>query len=100
MVQELTVYSEDVLSAFSAAGAIPPLVALLSSPSVDVQVAAANALFILSANDENMFTIATAGAIPRLVALLSSPSVDVQEAAVGALRVLGVGGDAAIRAAL
>ena len=58
----------------AAAGAIPPLIALLSSPKVGVQGAAAGALQNLGGHVENKVRIASAGAIPPLIALLSSPS--------------------------
>lgn len=51
------------------------LVALLASPSVDVQAAVAIVLHNLSLNDENKITIASAGGISLLIVLLHSPSV-------------------------
>ena len=70
------------------AGAIPPLVALLGSPSVGIQEEAARALGNLAMNADNCIKVEDAGAIPCLVALLRSPSVGVQECAAGALRIL------------
>ncbi len=71
------------------AGAVPPLIALLKSPSAGVQEAAAGALRNLGVNVENQITIATAGAVPPLIDMLKSPSAGVQEAAAGALWNLG-----------
>jgi hypothetical protein len=53
---------------------IPPLIALLASPSVIVQGNAAGALRNVSKNVENMVTIAGASGIRPLIALLASPS--------------------------
>ena len=72
------------------AGGISPLIALLSSHSIDVQQDAAAALANLSETAEIRSQIASAGAIPPLVALLSSPSASVMEDAKVALRFLGV----------
>jgi vacuolar protein 8 len=88
--------------AIAAAGAVPPLVALLASPSVVVQKDAAWVLWSLAGNgmcaskhacchgytvcaDANQIAIAAAGAVPPLIAILASPSVDAQFAAAGAL---------------
>ena len=71
----------------AAAGAIPPLVALLGPhSSAEVQEQAAGALSILAFNDDNKVKIATAGAILPLVALLGHHnSPEVQMRAAGAL---------------
>ena len=91
VVQELALYSMEIMRAFAVvAGAVPPLIALLSSPSTGVQEATANALRNLGLNNENNITIATAGAIPTLIALFSSPSTGVQEADANALQNLGL----------
>jgi vacuolar protein 8 len=76
-----------------AAGALPPLVTLLDSRSVGLQVAAANALRNLARNVDNQVKIAAAGAISPLVALLGSSSVGVQVQAAGALRCLAANAD-------
>ena len=53
------------------AGAIDPLVALLSGGRTDgVEEAAAGALRRLTLNDENQVAVARAGAISSLVALM------------------------------
>jgi hypothetical protein len=89
---------------------IPPLVALLSSPSIKLQESAADTLRILNENDANKIMIASAGwrcsgsrecgfdlcrkyilyLYLYFEALLLSPSVEVQAAASRALGNLGV----------
>ena len=72
----------------AAAGAIPPLVALLGSgTSAAVQMAAAIALGNLSANNaDSQVMVAAAGAIPPLVALRDNGSTQaVKDLAKGAL---------------
>ena len=76
VVHFLAAYHSALCVAIAAAGGIPSLVALLESPSLNVQKRAVGVLINLSANDENMVTI---------VALLESPSVRVQEFAARAL---------------
>ena len=64
VVQELALYSMDIKRAFTVAGAIPPLVELLSSSSSSfsgVQGNAAGALRNMGVNVVNQITIATAG---------------------------------------
>ena len=90
VVNFLAAYSSASQTAFAAAGVIPPLIALLASPSIRVQENAAVALCSLSTNAENRVTIASAGGIPRLIALVTSQSVGVRDAASRALRNLGV----------
>ncbi|CAE7354175.1 PUB13, partial [Symbiodinium necroappetens] len=96
----------------AAAGAIPPLVELLSSSITDVQKAAAgtraavirlsgsgeqgwaaNALRDLAISADNQALIAEAGGIPPLVELLSSSNTDVQMMAAAALRHLASNAD-------
>jgi HEAT repeat protein len=89
VVSALAAYSRDTLRALAAAGIIPPLIALLSSPSADVQHAATGALANVGISAENKVTIVSAGALPLLITLLSSHSVGVQGAAAAALRNLG-----------
>jgi hypothetical protein len=60
----------------------------------------AGALCNLSANVENMGTIASAGGVAFLIALLKSPSVRVQESAVGAVRNLSVNAENKVTIAL
>jgi hypothetical protein len=68
-------------------GAIPPLIALLSSPMTVLQEHATGSLRTLSADVLRKFMIATADAILPLITLLSSPSsARVQEAAAGPLK--------------
>ena len=76
-------------AAIATTGAIPPLIALLSSPSADVhQAAAACALGNLGIDNDN--EVAVAVAVAGAFVLLSSLSAGVQEAAVaGALQNLG-----------
>jgi hypothetical protein len=69
----------------AAAGAVPPLVSLLSSPSIWVQKYSANTLWNLSVEEKNKGTVAVAGAIPPLIALLDSLDEGVQRGAAGAL---------------
>ena len=79
-----------------AAGALPPLVALLGTRSTAaVQEVAAGAIFFLAYdNAENIIKIAAAGSIPPLVTLLGSRSTEaVQAAAAGALWHLSVNAD-------
>eukprot|EP00439_Symbiodinium_sp_Y106_P087353 s236_g46.t1 len=71
----------------AAAGAITPLVELLSGSTPQVQAAAAGALWNLAtSDDDNKVLIAEAGGIPALVELLSSSNPRVQWSAAGALR--------------
>ncbi len=103
--------------AICAAGAAPPLVALLASPSSEMQGAAVEALGNLAGNcvwlllilksflrncfilsimctaAANKIAIATAGAVPPLIALLSSPSIDLQRTSAGVLWRLSVNGE-------
>ena len=95
----------------AAAGAVPPLIALLASSSVEVQRAAAGALCNLAGNSTNAgptciimrrtfaccageveTQIAASGAIAPLIALLASPSSEIQLAAAWALRNLAENG--------
>eukprot|EP00798_Chlamydomonas_sp_ICE-L_P011309 gene11309-biopygen12760 len=71
----------------AAAGAFPPLVALLSTgTSASVQWQAAAALIALTTDHDDKRKVAAADAIPPLVALLStSTSASVQEQAAAAL---------------
>ena len=55
----LAAYNSECTAAITPAGGIPPLIALLVSPSPVVQVNAAGAVFIPSCNDEKGVTIAS-----------------------------------------
>ena len=70
------------------AGAIPPLVALLSGgPESEAAEEAALALSNLASDDEGEAAVTEAGAIPPLVALLSGgPESEAAQRAAGALR--------------
>ena len=67
------------------AGAIQPLVQLLKASTSGERKQAARALWILSANDENMVAIAQAGGIEPLVQLLKASTSGEREQAAGAL---------------
>ena len=98
--------ADSAQEAIAAAGAIPALVACLSSPAVGVQAAAAGAIQNLADNGTrqhaaarvrhearaaaNSVALARSGAVPVLVALLGSPDAGVQETAAGALRNLAL----------
>ena len=73
-------------AAIAAAGAIPPLVALVTSRSDASKLEAARALRNLARNDQNTAAIAAAGGIPPLVALVTSGSDSAKLEAAGALR--------------
>ncbi len=88
MISMLAAYYPGRAAAIAAAGGIPPLIALLASPSVGVHLEAASALRHLSVNAVNEVTIASAGA--PLIALLASTLAGVQECAAGALGNLSV----------
>ena len=61
------------MAKIAAAGAIPPLVALLGPhTSAEVKMAAALALCSLAANDDNKIKIRTAGAVGALNRMLHS----------------------------
>ncbi|CAE7246869.1 PUB12 [Symbiodinium sp. CCMP2592] len=80
-------HNYDNRASIAAAGAIPPLVELLSSSTPEAQAAAAGVLRNLAADDyDNDVLIAEAGGIPALVELLRSSTPEVQAAAAGVLR--------------
>ena len=60
VVHFLAAYHSALCVAIAAAGGIPSLVALLESPSLNVQKRAVGVLINLSANAENMVTIVSA----------------------------------------
>lgn len=111
----------EVETQIAASGAIAPLIALLASPSSEIQLAAAWALRNLAENgapcnachgglfvlprvvahehrvsscaaDQNKILIELAGAVPPLVSLLKSPSVALQRPAAEALNALASSG--------
>merc|ERR1711977_194762 len=65
--------NDDNCVTIASAGAILPLIALLSGPDEMGKKQAARALANLALNDDNRATIASAGAIPPLIALLRGP---------------------------
>ena len=69
-----------------AAGGVPPLIALLSSPELDLQANAAGAIQSICFQTEGRSYVREMGAIPAVLPLLSSPSLKVQTRAVGAVR--------------
>ncbi|XP_020229692.1 U-box domain-containing protein 14 [Cajanus cajan] len=72
------------------AGAIPPLVDLLSSSDPRTQEHAVTALLNLSINDSNKGTIVNAGAIPDIVDVLKNGSMEARENAAATLFSLSV----------
>ena len=75
-----------------AAGAVPPLDALLKSDKPGVQEQAGKALHVLAiGSEQNQDAMIAAGAVPLLVALLRSDKPAVQERAAGALEHLAYG---------
>eukprot|EP00900_Chrysochromulina_parva_P024582 jgi/Chrpa1/6758/Chrysochromulina_OHIO_Genome00009813-RA len=76
--------------AIARAGAIVPLVALLTAQDPAAGAEAARALRSLAINAENKVSIAQAGAIAPLVMLVQSGTDDQKEQAAGALRNLAV----------
>ena len=79
-------FSNDEKASIAAAGAITPLVELLSGSTPKIQAAAADALWNLAASDDdNRVLIAEAGGIPALVELLRSSDPEVQRRAARAL---------------
>lgn len=72
------------------AGAIPPLVDLLSSSDPRTQEHAVTALLNLSINESNKGTIVNAGAIPDIVDVLKTGSMEARENAAATLFSLSV----------
>ena len=113
----------EIEIAIAAAGGIETLIALLGSPTAEVQKVAAGALLILARNGvcrgggvrrreragegaasyarcvaaENAVVIAAAGGIAPLIALLGSPSAHLQNAAAGVLLGLAFNGVCRVR---
>ena len=72
MIERLTLRTQENRNAIIAAGAVPPLVALLRADPPDVQEAAAGALFELArASQHNQDAIIAAGSVPLLIELLT-----------------------------
>ena len=62
---------DDVnVMAIAQAGAIPPLVMMLSAPTHDIKICAARLLGNLSSNNDYKVEVALAGAIPHLISML------------------------------
>lgn len=73
----------------AAAGAIIPLVSMLSSPSVDAQDASMQALLNLAVrNERNKLKIVKAGAVPLLVKLLQLDNANLRESAAAVILTL------------
>ena len=83
--------TSSIRAKIAAAGAIPPLVQLLSSPSAGAPEAAARTLAELAVDSKVGLEIAAAGAIPPLVKLLWARSAGAQEHAAWALDQLASG---------
>jgi Armadillo/beta-catenin-like repeat len=80
----------DNVATIEWARGIPPLVALLGSPSAGAQENAACALWGLSEKVELRVAIASAGGVALFTALLGSPPPNVRMVAAGALNNLGL----------
>eukprot|EP00900_Chrysochromulina_parva_P014719 jgi/Chrpa1/23248/Chrysochromulina_OHIO_Genome00027473-RA len=91
--------TDPMRGALAAAGALPPLVAMLGDGTAEERAAAAEALGKLARNDANKAAIAAAGAIEPLVALVRDGDREGKVNAAGALGNL-VAGDDAIKAAM
>jgi vacuolar protein 8 len=92
--------STDLMrGALAAAGALPPLVAMLGDGTAEERAAAAEALRKLARNDANKAAIAAAGAIEPLVALVRDGDARGKAEAAGALWSLAYG-DVAIVSAI
>jgi hypothetical protein len=85
--------------ALAAAGALPPLVAMLGDGTAEERAAAAEALGKLAHNEANKAAMAAAGAVEALVALVRDGDAQGKANAAGALWYLAFG-DVAIKAAM
>ncbi|KAJ0393879.1 hypothetical protein P43SY_007247 [Pythium insidiosum] len=74
-LEKLTIDAPQVPPLVVAAGAIPPLVAMLSAPDESDRDAAATLLWALSRADASHRPMQRAGAIPLLVAMLRSTNI-------------------------
>ena len=91
--------TDPMRGALAAAGALPPLVAMLGDGTAEERAAAAEALWKLARNKYNKAAIAATGAIEPLVALVRDGDARGKATAAGALLNLAAG-DAAIKAAI
>ena len=85
--------------ALAAAGALPPLVAMLGDGTAEERAAAAEALGKLARNEANKAAMAAAGAVEALVALVRDGDAQGKANAAGALWTMAAG-DVAIKAAM
>jgi len=86
--------TDPMRGALAAAGALPPLVAMLGDGTAEERAAAAEALWKLARNEANTAAIAAAGAIEPLVALVRDGDAKGKANAAGALENLATGDDA------
>jgi hypothetical protein len=93
VLADLARTNHTIQTIVAADGAIPPLVALVStSQDADARAAAAAAIWALStANASMQASLEAAGAVPPLVTLLEEPSERAQLTAAGALSALALG---------
>ena len=87
------VAAEAAKAAVVNAGALPPLIALLSDGPAKAQEEAVKALTILAINADNKVAIAKARALPPLTALLGNSSDGAHEEAAEVRRNLMIGAD-------
>ena len=91
--------SDPMRGALAAAGALPPLVAMLGDGTAEERAAAAEALWKLARNEANRAAIVAAGALEPLAALVRDGDAQGKANAASALWSLAAG-DAAIKAAI
>jgi vacuolar protein 8 len=91
--------TDPMRGALAAAGALPPLVAMLGDGTAEERAAAAEALGKLARNDANKAAMAAAGAVEALVALVRDGNCEGKAKAAAALGNLADGEDA-IKAAI
>ena len=86
--------TDPMRGALAAAGALPPLVAMLRNGTAEEQAAAAKALWKLARNAANTAAIVAAGALVPLAALVRDGDAQGKANAAGALQNLATGDDA------
>jgi hypothetical protein len=91
--------TDPMRGALAAAGALPPLVAVLGDGTEEERAAAAEALGKLARNKANKAAMAAAGAVEALVALVRDGDAQGKANAAGALWTMAAG-DAAIKVAM
>ena len=91
--------TDPMRGALAAAGALPPLVAMLGDGTAEERAAAAEALWKLARNEANCAAIVAAGALVPLTALVRDGDAQGKAHAAAALVNLATG-DAAIKAAI